>query len=366
VNARRLLVSALAVALLGTAGVATAQDTSAERLRQLEAFERLLTETIQARVSERVNDTIDAARRGDADEDGVPEAEAAEPLVVKVGQPLAAHGLYIDGFGVMFSIQTPQVTVIPQSFEVALAGPRAILRTRDGNNFAFAEGNDQVIELRVDMLDRSLDDLIVLLERHEDGPHTVKVEELESLRATLDNLRREMIEDEERNVLTEADPEVAVRVERERLTEAARARAAAEAEAGGVGRRIERRRGAEFFFRGMMEQREETKEILERNHRRIAAAMNEAALRTLADYGAVLKGLDDDERVAIVVLPPNAWSFARNFGIGVNQDEHVVTVRFGDIRDHLNGDIDYDEFVERAQIRDRLGLHLVHEDDDQD
>ena len=73
---------------------------------------------------------------------------------------------------------------------------------------------------------------------------------------------------------------------------------------------------------------------------------------------SILLGLDDEDRVAIVVLPPNTWTFARGTraGSAIGVEENVVSVRYGDVREHLNGRIDYEEFARRADIRTRLGL----------
>ena len=338
--------------------VAAQDDQRAERLRQLEAFEKLLTETLQDRVTVTVDTTMNTAGE-------------SEDLVVKVGRPLAAHGLYLEGYGVVFSIQAPQVSVIPQSFEAVLAQPRAMLRAQPSQAPLVAKG---VIELRAEMLDRSVEDLIVLLERDEDL-HEVSVGELEELKVTLEKIREE--------VATQAPPAPEAQAEAQAEAEAeAQARAEAEAEVRSQAmtrgeaaledaRRTQERiwvesdgragrapRRYEVYYRDVLEHRHGMQEELQRNHVRIAAAVNEAALRTLADYGAVLKGLDDEDRVAIVILPPNAWTFVRGTrrGSASGVEENVVSVRYGDVREHLNGRIDYEEFARRADVRTRLGL----------
>lgn len=350
-----LVLAGLIVAL----PAAAQDDQRAERLRQLEAFEKLLTDTVQDRVTITVNTTVDAAR-----EDG----ESDEPLVVKVGRPLAAHGLYLEGYGVMFSIQTPQVSVIPQSFEAVLAQPRAMLRFQSTDAPMAAKG---VIELRTEMLDRSLEDLIVLLERDQGELHEVRVGELEELKVTLEKIREDMAETEAPLPPTPQAPEAQARTETEAQARAeARAQTRGEEALASARRNQERiwvesegRAGRapsryEIYYRDVLEHRHGMQEVLQRNHVRIAAAVNQAVLRTLADYGAVLKGLDDEDRVAIVVLPPNTWTFARGTraGSAIGVEENVVSVRYGDVREHLNGRIDYEEFARRADIRTRLGL----------
>ena len=351
------IVVAIVLAVVGAAGYSAAafesqQDQESRRLRQLAVFEELLTETVQERVTRSVNATIEAARRGDPDGDGVVEDIAAEPLVVNVGQTLAAHGLYIDGYGVMFSIQTPQVTVIPQSYEAVWALPRSLFRIR-GSAAPGTPGAIGVIEIRADMLDRSIDDLIVLLERQPDGLHQVRVQELEGVKVTLERLRGKTVK------TFTVDDETAAESPRDEIQVDKADRAYSRARA------LSGRNLWEGYYRDTLAQRDELKAVLERNHRQVAAAMNAAAIETLANYGALIKGLEDDERIAVVVLPPNTWSFARSFGVGVGDDqgEHVVSARYKDIRALDNDKIDYDEFVKRAQIRNRLGLEIARQED---
>ncbi|NKB89413.1 MAG: hypothetical protein GKS06_14430 [Acidobacteria bacterium] len=343
---------------LGAGLTATAmgsqQDQESRRLRQLEVFERLLTETVQEQVSSIVNTTIDAARRGDPDGDGIVSDVAAEPLVVKVGAPLAAHGIYIADYGVMFSIETPQVSVIPQSFERVLAQPRALFRLREGGLFESA-GPMGVVEIRADQVDRSLDDLIVLLERSGDESYTVSVEQLREVKGALEELRGAETPHADTVELTAE----ATTVLRERGEEAAGREADGNVRAGAVGSRNSWAR----YYRDAVEQRSSMQGVLERNHQQVALAMREAAIDTLASYGSLIKGLDDDERITVIVLPPKTWDFARGFGVGVEQDEHIISARYKDIRELDASDIDYDEFVKRAQVRNRLGLEIVHEDD---
>jgi len=354
---------AVVSAVVGAAGFSAAalespQDQESRRLKQLAVFEELLTETVQELVTNSVNATIDAARRGDPDGDGVVEAVAAEPLVVKVGQTLAAHGLYIDGYGVMFSIQTPQVSVIPQSFEAAFEQPRALFRIR-GSAAPGAPGSIGVIELRADMLDRSIDDLIVLLESQPDGLHEIRVQELEGVKVTLEGLRVKEAEPQAAEAgSTESGQEATTEAQRREEHQVQEAQSAY-----GRARETSRRNRWEGYYRDTLAQRDNMKVVLERNHRQVAAAMNAAAIETLASYGALIKGLEDDERIAVVVLPPNTWSFARDFGVGDNLGEHVVSARYKDIRELDSEKIDYDEFVKRAQIRNRLGLEVVDETD---
>jgi hypothetical protein len=355
-----LILALVAGAGFSVSALESQRDREAQRLRQLAVFEELLTETVQEQVSASVNATIDAARRGDPDGDGVVSDVAAEPLVVKVGAPLAAHGLYVEGYGVMFSIETPQVSVIPQSFERVLADPRTLFRVRGlGENGDLpAPESFGVIELRAEMLDRSIDDLIVLLERNPESGHAGRVQELEGVKATLDLIRAAEGEAEaEPHTDAAAASELAERAAGERRVVATgeQSEATARFEARGRNR-------WESYYRDAVVQRSDMKDVLDRNARQVAEAMTAAAIDTLAAYGSLIKGLGDDERIAVIVLPAKSWDFARGLGAGSKQDEHVISARYKDIRELDNNKIDYAEFAKRAQIRNRLGLEVIHED----
>jgi hypothetical protein len=107
------------------------------------------------------------------------------------------------------------------------------------------------------------------------------------------------------------------------------------------------------------------KQILERDHEQIANAVNDAAIEALAQFGTVLRGLDSDDQVSIMVLPPNPWVLARRNGVGVNQAEYVISIRHKDIRDFANEKINMEKFRERVEIHDRLGVELPIEAEQQ-
>ena len=119
-----------------------------------------------------------------------------------------------------------------------------------------------------------------------------------------------------------------------------------------------RLRDSHAYFRGAIEQQRTLKQILERDHQQIADAVNDAAIEALAQFGTVLRGLDSDDQVSIMVLPPNPWMLARRNGVGVDQAEYVISIRYKDIRDYGNEKIDMDKFRERVEIHDRLGTEL--------
>ncbi|HJO04468.1 MAG TPA: hypothetical protein QGG47_10895 [Acidobacteriota bacterium] len=316
----------------------------AQRLRQLAVFEGLLTDLVQERVSGRVNTTIDLERNGDSDADGQTNRLNLEPVVVKVGRPLAAHGFYLDGYGVMFSIQTPQVAVLPRSFDARMAAPMAALRANIDPGFEEHPLDPGLIDMRADLLMRSVGDLRVLMERDAEAVDAEAVHELSKFEAVLEEIRRSVAPGTEGTEDAATDRETTATEQARRQYEGAWVRP--------------RLRDSHAYFRGAIEQQRTLKQILERDHQQIADAVNDAAIEALAQFGTVLRGLDSDDQVSIMVLPPNPWMLARRNGVGVDQAEYVISIRYKDIRDYGNEKIDMDKFRERVEIHDRLGTEL--------
>ncbi len=349
----KLAAGATVALLVAGGGVwAVPEGQEDQRRRQLQVFEGLLTDLVQERVTLRVNSTIDLERGGDGviEVDGDVGIVALEPVVVKVGRPLAAHGFYLDGYGVMFSIQTPQVAVLPRSFDARMEAPITMLRT--GPNL-WSEGHrvaPGLIDIRADMLMRSIGDLRVLIERDAAEDNDAALHELAKFEDTLEQIRHAVAP---RADAPHADDQEEAAVLNREFEETERARRAYE-----VAAVRPRQRDARAYFRGAIEQQRSLKQILERDHQQIADAVNDAAIEALAQFGTVLRGLDSDDQVSIMVLPPNEWNLARRHGVGVDQGEYVISIRYKDIRDFGNEKIDMDKFRERVEIHNRLGIQL--------
>jgi len=324
-----------------------AEGQEAQRQRQLEVFEGLLTDLVQERVSLQVNTTIDLERNGDPDDARQPHLANLEPMVVKVGQPMAAHGFYLDGYGIMFSIQTPQVAVLPRSFDARMAALRANM-TAGFDEHPHSPG---LIDMRADMLMRSVGDLRMLIERDAAAVDAEALHELTRFEAVLEEIRLSLAPTAEGADGAPLDREQEATGQGRRQYELARGRP--------------RLRDSQAYFRGAIDRQRSLKQILERDHEQIANAVNDAALEALAQFGTVLRGLDSDDQVSIMVLPPNPWVLARRNGVGVDQAEYVISIRYKDIRDFANEKIDMEKFRERVEIHDRLGVELPIEAEQQ-
>lgn len=345
---RRLPRLVIAVLLLPVAALAQQEGPEAARRRQLEVFEQLLAETVQRRVSIHIDRTVEIER-------AAAEGEATSGVVVRASAAPRAHGMYIAEYGVIFSIETPQVVVLPGAlatrFEAPLIGGVYAFRTdpRAERGADWREAS-HVVEFRTQVMRQSLEELESLLEQ--ERAEGADPDRLEAMIADIARLKESL-------VALEVKAEAAKPHRGEETVETS------EPETTELEIRVEGdvdgRRGARgfAFYRDMVQEQRELGEILERNRRELTGSVNDGAIEALAQYGSVLKGLDDDERVSVLVLPPSSFGPLR-----VRQaaaEEHVISVRYGDIRDLDNQLIDLAEFRQRVSVHNRLGSPVVWE-----
>lgn len=307
-------------------------DDVQQRLRQLEVFEKLLTETVQRYVNAQVNAGIEEEMAADAVASGRPAGDPS-PLVVKLGASSGAHGIYIDGYGVIFSIQRPQVSVLPRAFAIHLEEPLVAARRQGEPVGGVQRVNVGVFRYQSSMIQRQLREMEAALERQIAAE--ADAAQIALLRAEIEKLRAQTAAVESRFATLVGEP----------------LHADPESVAEHTDRRLE-------FFGEMVDRQRSMREVLERNHVRMRAAVNDAATDTLANWGRVITGLQDDDRLSVLVLPPTPWNLAQRHGVGVASEEYVISIRYRDVRDFDGGRIDLDEFRRRARIHDRLGLEI--------
>lgn len=370
---RGLAVLAAAVAALVISGTVTAQqpEDRRQRLRQLEVFEELLTENVQRTVTEQVNVDIRQEREAaETQDNGRPD-----PFVVRVGSAFGAHGIYIDGYGVIFSLQRPHVSVLPREFAHQLETPtpfaRVSPRAQDPGGEVRSVTSAGVFRFRTTMMQRQLQELEALLEREIAGNATD--EQIERTKTQIAELRKQLEEVERRFappapaaevVAAEQPPEPPPapeeesdsETEREESTEAERAAAAAAAADPGVS---SERRIAELYG-GVWRRDRSLRDVLERSQERMRTAVTRAVIDTLANWGRVIKGLEEDERLSVLVLPATVLNLPQARGDHSQApQEYVVSVRSRDVRDYDEGDIDLEEFRRRVRIHNRIGIEIA-------
>lgn len=311
---------------------AAAQSEGDRRLRQLEVFENLLGETIQRYVNAQVDAGIEEEMSAGGQEQ--------EPVVVRVGASLGAHGTYIHGYGVLFTIQRPQISVLPRAFAMHLEEPLSLARWRmeptpDGAQRVSAG----MLRFQSTMVQRRLREMEEMLAA-ELAAETDDAQ-IATTRAQLEQLREQMAEIESRFRALGVQP----------------ATEAVPAVQGVEGDEAEPQDRADVIAE-MVDRQRSMQAVLERNMARMRDAVDDAATDTLAHWGRVITGLQDDERLSVLVMPPTSWNLAQRHGVGVAPQEYVISVRYRDVRDFDEGKIDLEEFRRRARTHDRLGREL--------
>lgn len=338
------LLASMAVATTMPLGAVTAQETEQTRLlRQLEVFERLLAETVQLHISEQIEPTAMQNVMIEVGEGGVLEMDSAP--VVRVGSINMPHGVYVAGHGLVFSFESPQVAVMPRPLALRLERPFGMYEVRgvDGD----VEWAGKVVEFRTGMIQESLAELEALLERERAGAADPErtaelLEEIENLRRNLEALQAKVAE------APAVDAEAPVEIESSTAPDRRQAR---------VKHRVAAPDVFEFYRGVVADQKVLVEDVVEQRGR-VSRAVREACIEALSQYGGVIKGLGDEDRITILVQPADAWG--RRSAIPENGEE-VISVRYRDIRDLDAGKIDHAGFRSRVVVNDRLGNAIAIE-----
>ena len=327
----------------GSLGSPTGSAQQNERQRQLEIVERALTEKLQEYVTAHLNQSLAEGR--DLDGDGEPDMDN-QSLVVNVGNVGNAHGMFIDDYGVIFSIQTPQVAVIGRELAFAVAPTTAL---RIAPQMADTGARLRLIEGRlVRMFDQ------VAREWQLAVAQGGSEKERQEHAAQMERIRQEMADLARNRVDRSADDRDAADLRRVGTD-----RPDPTPNANGRGT------GGMIVYRDPMADQIKIGKLIEANRERVNRAVTNGAIDTLAYYGNVLTGLKSDQRVSVIVLPANNWMLQRSLHTGLGNEEFVISVRYEDVRNLDREKIDLEKFRERASIHSRLGtpIELVQEEE---
>jgi len=330
--------SLIAVALVAPTAAWAQDDGTAQRLRarDLSVIESLLAETIQ----EAIQVTVQAVNTENSRTDDAP-ADASQAALIRFffrssGQTMA-RGMFLEDYGAVFTVQVPSLSLTrsvftfgDDSFTIYSGSPDGIL---DG-----ALAQEYQLKAQMSRMQAEIEGLTerLALEVEESGGELS--ENATNLRAAIGQL-------DNAYAIYAASTE----------KRAADARGSAEADRrrpvsprGSVGVRVIEPPDAEALARA------EALAIDQKNQ--VEGAIIAAVLDTLADYGGVIHGLEENDRLAVVLMPSSylsrvgAWSQATQ-----RDEEFIISVRFRDIQDLDEGRIDHEEFGRRMRVESRLG-----------
>ena len=370
----RLSQASVALLLLGCAAGLGAHVVQAEppaeqtafnrRTKDMEVLEGLLEESVQTAISTRVQESQRLAFANVVNAVDLPQGATVDASwVLRMGGTSRAHGLFLDGYGLMFSLQIPPVSVLPHTIALTLgSGPLKI---------SSAQG-------RLALLPPAAPQDEAAIRRVAVGAVAWRARQLQQ---QILEMRDLMERDAELGEEAAADLE-ALKTEFEALSARLAKMNAAELAGSGASPRtvgvvpeaeiavIDPDAGtlqdpqAERTF--MLVRDAWTRTVNEYAHwteraeterREVSTVVVEAVIDTLAQYGTLLHGLGPADRISVVVLPADDVTFLR-LHRPERRDEFVVSVRFRDVIELDDGTIDFEEFRQRAGIHSRLGIAM--------
>ncbi len=336
--------------LLAAALVVPAQAQAQEvRARDLSIIENLLAETVQ----EAIEVTVRAVNTENLQ---AQETEQQDEQAVKIryvfrsaGQT-QARGMFLEDYGVVFTVQVPHLSftnsaifALPRSGDIA-AGDRDSLNAVIGG----ALGQEMQLRNQISRNRAETDVMIQRLER-EVAASGATSENAQRLRTALAEMERAY-----NDYAAEAE-EIASSRERERVVEE-------EGAAGRSGTSPGRLAGLRMLATATPEEIARSEELARDQKNQIEGAVMTAVVDTMAQYGRVIHGLEDDDRIAVVLLPSSYLNQMVSWMRATQRDEElVISVRYHDIVELDAGDIDVEEFGGRIRFETRLGQPRIRD-----
>lgn len=357
---RRALVAGVTVlvafpALAGARGSGQREPPGEVRATDLALLENALETVISTAIEARIR--------------AINEEQAQAPTEPERGAVVAAYqfrtsgqtharGMFLEGYGVIFQVQVP--TLGANTYVWSLGNqPGAIAYVSPEAEPALpALANEIRIRTQLSLLEEELGEvsrqLVTAAERQGETEHVRLLQETaSSLRALYEQFRRQaemqLREGAEAQRQARAAGEEAqrqARAAREMDREVRQRQAAAEARTVTVPRR--RNMGLDVLDVGRARERAEAHKT------EIEAAVIEAVIDTLAQYGRIVHGLGPDDRLAVVLLP-SSYTMARWLRATERPEEFIISVRYGDVMAFDRREIDEAELGQRIRVESRLG-----------
>jgi hypothetical protein len=328
---------------------AGAQDV---RARDLSIVENVLVDTVQQAIETTVRaintenlQAQEAARAGN------------EPLpiryVFRTGAHTQARGMFLEDYGAIFTVQVPSMSYT-NSVLYAYGGNVAMVSPNDPRSLRAIVANAGALgaEMQLRMqLSRIESETAVLSERLQAELERSGAES-DSARGLLESLQawQEALNASQRYY--------------NELLAGREAEAAADSRILGVGRadtgseatRDDQRAAAyRIIASATPEEIAAAEELAQAQRNQIEGTVIDAVIETLSQYGRIMHGLEENDRLAVVLLPssyltPMSWARATQ-----RDEEFTISVRFRDVMDLDRGTLSDEEFRGRVRIERREG-----------
>jgi hypothetical protein len=339
----------VAAALLLPMPVA-AQQTEV-RARDLSIIEDVLVETIQDAIQVTVRavntENLEAQEMARQNEQAVPIR-----YVFRSGGQTQARGMFLEDYGAIFTVQVPSMSY---TFSTFFSGDGNTLVVRpDSVQSVLAEALGQQAQLRaqMDRMNAEIRALSARLQREtrEQGAETENAVELRAhLEASLDAFAEAQRAYEEYAAEQETPQQPSADSRRARVS------------GGGVGGveemdRSNRYSGLRVLINASPEDLAAAEDLAQQQRNQIEGAIIEAVVESLGQYGHIMHGLDEDDRLAVVLLPSSYLNPMGSWARATQRDqEFIISVRFRDVLDRDRGALPAEDFRGRIRIERRLG-----------
>lgn len=329
----------LAIALLVPAAAEAQNATAAQRLRArgLSIIEGLLTDTISNAIEVTVQ-TVNAENLR-AQEQALATGETPElRYVIRSSGQTQSRGMLLEDYGVIFTVQVPNLTYsraaliqLGRGNSVTVLAPSGPAQVLAGSVALEAQMRNQMNRMLVEIND--------FTRRVENEVPTSGAgsENAQRLRASLEELQNAY------NEYTSGDRIAFPRQRPDPREDAPRGR--------------ESPRLSTFSIMSSVDPEAVARanELAVQQKAQVESAVITAVVDSLS-YGHIIKGLDDDDRLAVVLLPSSYLNRVVSWMRATQRDEEfVISVRYRDVRDLADDKITAEEFGGRIRVETRLG-----------
>ena len=272
-----------------------------------------------------------------------PEAEAGGIRVsytFRTSGQTHARGMLLEGYGVIFTVQVPTLMASTAYYlSTDESGINSYVLARPDAWLAQEMAREIQIRSQLTMIEREVGELRGRLKTELEDETGDEVQKVEEKLAQMQRLAGEL------------NFQVA----------ALRGRSSATEQSGEQDRRravgVRPPRSGAYVAALDSEAVGRAREASETGRNEVEATVIESVLETLAQYGRIMHGLADSDRLAVVLLPSSYLNEIQRWLRATNRAEEVIiSVPYTDIQALDKGDIDEEEFLERVRIETRLGV----------
>lgn len=312
------------------------------RAKDLSIIEDLLADSVQEAIQIEVREiNTENLRAQETDRQGGDAMQIR--YVFRSGGRVQARGMFLEDYGAIFTVQLPNLAYTPSTMFTISAGGNVTL-VRPGSISTFIAGAlGEEMQLR-NQMSRMRAENEVMIQRLRRASETSEATSQDAQR-----LRTDLSE------LEIAYSEFAARAEKI-AGDSERARAAQEGRGDQLARYADRPTGLRILSSASPEDIARAEALATQQKTQIEGTIIKAVVDTLAQYGRVIHGLDNDDRLAVVLLPSSYLSQMGSWMRATRRDEEfVISVRFRDVTELDKGKIDELEFGGRIRVESRLG-----------